>query len=390
MNPETREEAPKRPGFWRWAMMIASILLVLILLAYLIFPRTLNPDRVIRFFRYMGLRDKESYGNIPFDANAANTFAGFDDGLLVGSETGLTLFSLDGEQKAFVQGSLPTPVVVCGGEVSLAFSPGSSYVAAVGAGGRTLMDETLGGSFLDADVSEDGFAAYITTESGYKSVTTVLNPRQDATFRFSSRTRYLNACAVNQGGSLLALASLGEEGSVYRSEVTILRTDESISSLDDDESLIRADLGNQVMFDLFFLDKTLLCAVGQKGISFLNSKGELLGSQDFEEGSLVDFSHSDTGFLLAAMDLGGGTYVLRTYNSQGELLGEQTLPDRIRSVSACGNYAAVLTDNYAQTYDRRLKEMDRCWEIGAASRIIARQDGTALLVSSGAARLYIP
>ena len=149
------EAAPARRGRWRWILLLLSVLLVLVLAAGLIFPRTINKDRLIRYFRYMGLKDQEGYGRISFEGSANNVYAGFDDGLLVGSENGLILYSLDGEQKAFIQGSEPAPILRSGETVSLLFSPGSSYAAAVGSGGSTLLDGTISGTFVDASVRSE-------------------------------------------------------------------------------------------------------------------------------------------------------------------------------------------------------------------------------------------
>ena len=46
------DAAPLRRGRWRWVLLILSVLLVLVLAVSLIFPRTVNKDRVVRFFRY--------------------------------------------------------------------------------------------------------------------------------------------------------------------------------------------------------------------------------------------------------------------------------------------------------------------------------------------------
>ena len=389
-NTSAKAAAPRR-GRLKLILMILAALLVLVLLAWLIFPRVMNPDRVVRFFRYMGLRDKEGYGSISFEGGAGNVYAGFDDGLLVGTESGLTLYALDGEQKAFVQGSVPTPVLRTGGGMSLLFSPGSSYAAAVAEGGDVKMDGAVSGAFLDAGFSVDGYLATLSSESGSKAVATVYNPELSPIFRFSSRTRYLNACAVNEKGSLLAVASLSEEESIYRSGVTILRTDEELTDLEqEDSSAVRLDLGNQVIYELRFLDKTHLLALAQDELVFLDAEGKILQRLSLREESLIDYSVSDEGWLIAALtERGGGSRVL-TLNAEGETLGEQELQDRVLSVSAAGSYAAVLTELSLQSYDRHLELYERSWDTQAATRVIARTDGTALLVGSGGTKLYIP
>ena len=384
------QPAPRRRGRLRLILLIAAVLLALLLLAWLLFPSELNPDRVVRFFRYMGLRDREGYGRISFEGGAGSACAGFDDGLLVGTENGLTLYALDGEQKALIQGSLPTPVLRTGGEVGFCFSPGSSYAAAVGKGGAVLMDGALSGPFVDASVSADGYTAYITAEAGSKAVATVLDPNQDAIFRFSSRTRYLNACAVSEKGDYLAAARLEEQDSVYRSGVVILRTDEPLSDLERDESsAVHVDLGNQVVYELRFLDRTHLMAVAQDEIVFLNVDGERQGSLSLREERLTDYAVSAEGWAILALERGSGARVL-TLDAKGKTLGELELSERVRSVSAAGKYAAVLSELDLRSYDRRLKLYDRSWDVLGATEAIVREDGTVLLVSGGGTKLFIP
>ena len=382
--------APRRGKGLRITLMLLSILLVLLLLAWLIFPHVMNPDRLVRFFRYMGLREKENYGRVTFEAAAGNVYAGFDDGLLVGTETGLTLYALDGEQKAFVQGSLPTPVLRTGGEVSLVFSPGSSYAAAIGAGGDILLDGALSGALLDASVSFDGYSVRLTAESGSKAVAEVLNPKQEAIYRFSSRTRYLNACAVSEKGEWLAVASLEEERSIYRSAVVLLRTDRPVADLEQEDSgAVRAELGNRVIYELRFLDESHLLAVTQDELVFLNLEGELLSSLPLEGERLVDYAVSREGWLLLALEGGGAAKVL-SLDASGNTLARLDLQDRVRSVSAEGRYGAVLTEMELRILDSRLEEYDRSWDVLGATRVVVRADGTALLIAAGGTKLFIP
>ena len=384
-------QKPKKRMLWRWVLLILSVLLVLFLAALLIFPQAMGRDKLIRYFRYIGLRDKENYGHISFESGAGSVYADFDDGLLVGTESGLTLYTLEGEQKAFIQGSLPTPILRTGGDVSLCFSPGSSYAMAIGAGGATLMNGALSGSFVDADVSADGYTAYISSESGSKAVATVLNPEYKAIYRFSSRTRYLNSCAISPEGRLLAVAGLEEENSIYRSGLSILRTDEALTDLEQEGSgAVRVELGNQLVYSLCFPDSSHLMALTQDELIFLSDAGERLETLSLRDEQLLDYSVSGKGWLILALSRAGGDCRVLTLDAAGGVLGEFTTQNRVRSVSAAGDYAAVLTDNDMQTYDRRLNVYDSCPDVLGATRVIARPDGTALLIGSGGTRLFIP
>ena len=383
--------APRRTRILRRVLLVLAALVALLAALYLVLPKLFNLDGVVRFFRYMGLRDKESYGRISYEGGAGTVYAAFDDGLLIGTENGVALFSLDGEQKVLIQGSLPAPVLRAGGDVALVFSPGSSYAVAVGTGGTVLMDGAISGTYLNADVSFDGYTAFITAESGYKSVATVLNPSQEAMYRFSSRTRYLNACAVSEQGELLAVARLEEADGVYHSGITILRTDLPLADLEQDSTeTARLDLGNQVVYALHFLDQTHLMAIAQNEIVFLNSEGERLNTLSMRDGQLADYAISAEGWLILALEQNGGGCRILTLDSSGETLGDLDLPDRVRSVSAAEKYAAVLTETYLQTFDRRLNSFDRSWDVLSATRCIARPDGTVLLAGNGGTKLFIP
>ena len=383
-------KAPRKGRMIRRIIWIIPVLAVLAVALLLLVPGLVNLDPAVRFFRYMGLRDKENYGRLSFEGGAGSVCAGFDDGLLVGTENGLTLFSLDGEQKVMLQGSLPTPVLRVGGDVSFFFSPGSSYAASVGAGGTVLLDGAISGSYINADVSTDGYTALITAESGYKSVATVINGSREPIYRFSSRTRYLNACAVSEEGAYLAVARLEEQDGVYHSGITILQTDHSVDDLEQNsEGTARLEMGNQIVYELRFLDRTHLMAIAQDEVVFLNVEGERLGTVSKRMGQLSDYACSEKGWVILALDRNGGSSVL-TMDAAGKVLGELDLSERARSVSAAGNYAAILTESCVQTYDRRLAPFDRSWDVLSANRVVARADGTVLLVGNGSTKLFIP
>ncbi len=391
--PSEAGRKARRKRRWKRFFLIVAILLLLFLLLGVLFPKLLNTDRVIRFFRYMGLRDRDDYGILSFDANSSNDYAGFDSGLLVGSESGVTLLSLDNEQKAFVQGSIPNPVIRSGKEISVCFSPGGSYYAVVGEGGRILIDQTINGSFLDAAVSDDGCLCSLTTESGYKAVATVMNRKQETIFRFSSRTRYLNTCAISEGGAYIAVTSLGEEDSIYHSGLTILRTDEALTDLDaEGSSAVKVDLGNEVIYHLEFIDSTHLCAIGQYTVTFLDLKGNVLHTLPVSEHRLSDYALSGDGYLILSlsMDSTGTAYRILTLDADGTLLGERMINGRVLSVSAAGKYTAVLTDKKLDILDDKLADYASTESIHGASRVIARDDGTALLVTTSTAELFIP
>ena len=221
----------------------------------------------------------------------------------------------------------------------------------------------------------------------------VLNQNLDPYFKLSSRTRYLNVCAVSPGGTYLAVAGLGEENSTYRSVLTILRTDEALPDLDGvDSSAVRMDLGNQIIYDLKFMSQTQICAIGQNSVLLMDVDGNLIKEYDLAQKKLKDYAFSDKGFLALALsqNQAGDKHELLVLDADGIELADEVLQSRVRSISADGKYIGVLTDRAVQIYNRKLELYAQTPELETATKILVRSDGTALLVSSSEAKLYIP
>lgn len=387
---------PKRNGRLKkvlgWFALFLIGAVVVVALLFTLFPKTFNMDRISRFFSYLGRENDEDFGLIAYDANATNDYAAFADGMLVGSSGGLTLFDISGGSTAVAQGSLPEPIVECCDKLGVCYSPGSSYLAGVTSDGEIVFDQNLQGTVTDADLNADGWFCCLTLESGAKSAATVYNPSQEACFRLSSRTQYLNVCAVSPNGGCIAVVGLGELDGAFRSVLTVLRTDEALQDLDGkDSSALRLDLGNEVVYDMKFLSDERFCVVGQTKLRFYDVSGSLLSEQSYAEGSLRDFDFG-SGFLIAAFrrNQGGDDYTLTAFDPTGAELGSAELTDHLRNVSAAGSNLAVLTDQGIELYNSKLQRYNRSGTAFAATAVLARPDGTAFLVGNSRTRLYVP
>ena len=399
MLPEREDEPKKRFGGRRWFKAAAWILIPAAVLCAvwfggsLLLPRLFNFDAVTRFFRYMGLKNKEDYGQIRYDSDPSNVIAGFGSGLIVADSGGMAYYDMEGNQKTFVQSSMDTPVLCMGEEACALYSPGGKDLVVMNEKGEVLLDEAMSGALLDVDVSDDGYLAAITVESGYKSVVTVRNPKQDPMYVFYSRTSYLNACAVSGKGSLLALAVLSELRGTYHTVITFLRTNEEISDLTlESDAADHADLGNQMVYDLRFLDATHLCAICQNQVVFLTTDGTVTRTISLSDKTILDYAFSAKGFAVMAFrsSRAEDQDLLMVLNPDGETAAELESPARIKSVSARGRYLALLTEASLEIYDKQLHSFYRTEDTADAGRVFARADGTAILASDTGTKLLIP
>ena len=152
------------------------------------------------------------------------------------------------------------------------------------------------------------------------------------------------------------------------------------------------DLGNQIIFDLDFLDRTHLCAIGQDNVTFFDVEGNITTRVALSGQTVLDYEFSADGFMALALEqnVAGSGKRIQILDRTGELLGETTPEGALRDVSVKDEYVAVLTDRDLQICNRRLKLFYRTEELHDATGVLVRDDGTALLLSNSSAHLYIP
>ena len=149
-------------------------------------------------------------------------------------------------------------------------------------------------------------------------------------------------------------------------------------------------LGNSLYLDLAFLASRTLCAIGENDAVFFSIDGKQTGIYDYEGAYLTHYSLDGSGFVAVATSHNrtGGTPVLTTLDTSGKPMASLELAGEILDLSAAGNYLAVLTTKGLTIYNARLKVCDQTADTSTASRVVARSDGTALLVSGDRAELF--
>ena len=79
-----------------------------------------------------------------------------------------------------------------------------------------------------------------------------------------------------------------------------------------------------------------------------------------------------------------------TVGTDGEALGGLDSRGEVLSLSAAGNYLAVLYSDSLVIYTPQMEEYARLVGTEYARAVIMRDDGTAVLIGSASAWLYIP
>ena len=369
----------------RIVLFVLALVLVGGAVTLYVFRDSLNLDAAKRFVRYLNVKTDSAGGSFTFDSHNANQYADLQGGLAVASVSGLSLYDANGDELAVVQAKLDTPAIRTGGKLTLAFDVGGTNLLAVRQSGETALSLTTQRPIFDADMAADGSLCYATSESGYKTVLYVYDSNQNRIYRWLSASQFMPVCAVSAGGKYLASVSLGQRDGIYASSLHIFQTAK-------EDSGITAALGGDLIYDLTFLDASTICAVGESGAKWLDVSGNLLADYTYNGAYLKDFDFGGDGFLSLIVNMykAGNRCTVVTVGSDGKELGSLYFSEEILDTSSAGGYVAVLTANGMDLFDKSMERTASLDTTQGATAVLARPDGTVVLLSGGTGRVFTP
>ena len=77
-------------------------------------------------------------------------------------------------------------------------------------------------------------------------------------------------------------------------------------------------------------------------------------------------------------------------DKEGVLTGSLVLNEQVLSIDAAGRYFAVLTADRLDIYTQDMTLYSSLEGTQNARKVLLREDGTAMLIASETARLYVP
>jgi hypothetical protein len=389
---EQTETAPKKKNLF---LRLLAFLVTLALVAGAVFlvanRDRLNLDSLKRWFTYRSLERSDSGQAESFSYSGSSTdlFAALGDDLLVCSAGGVRLYS--GSGACYVEDSvlLDSPAAEVSGDTAAVWSVGGDavylYRDRSSSGSLTGLD----GQLLSVRLNEAGWLAVTTRESGYKAVVTVYDDSLQKRVAFRLSSAFVSDAVVLEDCKSLAVVSMTQDAAAFESVLTVydLPTGQS-SGVDYDLTSTGAwSLGNNVI--LTVRQAASLWCVGDAGVSVWN--GSEVYSWSCQDRYLKSYALADS---FAAMLVGkyraGSQAELVTVDAQGEPSAGRAINEQVLSLSAAGRYVAVLTADRLDIYTQDLDLYDSLEGTGGAKRVLLREDGTALLIGSGSAHLYVP
>ena len=390
---DAEAERKKRKRIVKLVLLGLAVLIVVFVLLVVLFPDIFNFDAVRRYFHYLGKRDRNDYGCITFDAGGTNDYGTLGDSFVLGTEGGIYLFDLDGSQRLTVQGTVSDPRILTGDDRALCYAMNGSFFAVTDKSGGRILDTTLSGTILDVDLSRDGYICYNIAGTDEKTACTVLNRDGTSIYRYKSSSQYLNLCAVSPKGRRIAVSGLSENNSTFSDAILVLQTDREIvaGSESAGEAVKRLEIGNRLIYDLSFVTDDRICALTENALLFVGADAKLISEYKFDENLLLSACFSGNGFVcLLLRDSMGDTCRLRSFDQNGKLLGQIELRNDVRQLNARDGYIGVLSDSELKLYRKDLSSYAVIANENSATRLLMREDGTALLIGGDRTKLVFP
>ena len=392
MTGRTAPKPKKRPNrFVRFLAFLVTLALMVGAVVLVVNYDKLNFDSLRRWFAYRSLERSDSgqAESFHFDGSASNVFASVDGDLLICSPNSIRLYSGSGQLYVDETISMENPVVSVSGGIALVYDAGGRdlFVYANREEAFSLSLEE-GQSILSADVNQKGWLAVTTQESGYKGAVTVYDSGYAPLMRVSLSSRFVMDAAVSPDNRSVALLTIGLTDGSFESRVecyALARTEE------DTEPDWSCPVGGDAILALRWNDSGIW-ALGDTGLVIVSPDGTLSGAYDYGGRYLKAFSldGEGTAALLLGKYRAGSTAELVLVGADGAAQAALDVNEQILSLSAAGRYVGVLTADRLDMYNQSLESYSTLDGTQGAQSVLLRDDGSAMLISSHTAHLYVP
>ena len=385
---DPQQEAPKRikkktaPRRTLRVLLAVVALVLAAVAAFVLLDRTAF-DGLRRSIAYMQAEKDESgcAKLYQYNGDGTSVYADLDGCLLVASGKEITL--LDAKGNAVYHTALQA------GQVAVTAEDGFAVVYEIGGKSLHLLDSkglvkemTIEGEIFSVERGAGGKFAVTLKKTGYKTAVSVYNGKGEPLYEFSSAQKYLMTAAVSENGKYMAAAAMGQESGTFVSSLQIYK-------LTSDTQQADASVDGGV-YELGAVDGRF-CAVTDKALCFVKN-----------DGAVTEYSYQ--GATLSRCSLGGGKFAavllenyssgglthLATVNTAGEEIASLAVESEVLDLSAAGRYLTVLYSNRLVIYDQKLQPCAVLEDVSSARRVLMRADGSAVLVGTNAASLYLP
>ena len=383
-NDGEEEKKPRRKlrGFLIFLLTLVAVLGVVVFAAY---RDGTGFDVLRRYLNYGGAEKAGSESVYNYDASSSNRFAVLGDRLVVLSDTRLRVLDASGGEVWSTAVNMTAPALESGGGKAVAYDVGGTVLYVVDQNGQVLsLTATEEEPLISASLNEKGWLAVTAKKKGYKGVVSVYNDKMEQFFDFNSSERFVIGACVTEDCKSVAAVTLGQENGYFVSNVVLY-------NLNEEEPYANYDIPDGLVADIGWVGGKF-AAVSDTCLTFADTKGDLEGSYGYNGTYLREYDLNGDGFaaLLLNRYQSGSVGRLVTVGADGTELGSLEVSEEVQDISAAGRYLAVLYLDRLVIYNQALETYASLKGTESTRGVLMRADGSALLLSSESAKLFLP
>ena len=381
---EEEEKKPRRKlrGFLIFFLTLVAVLGVVVFAAY---RDGTGFDALRRYLNYGSVEKAGGESVYDYDASASNRFAALGDRLVVLSDTRLRVLNASGGEVWSTAVNMSAPALHSGGGKAVAYDVGGTVLYVVDQNGDALTLTTSEEEpFISATLNGDGWLAVTAKLKGYKGCVRVYNSDMEEVFLFRSSRRFVSDAWVAGKGSALAAVTLGQESGTFVSNVVLYH-------LTEEEPYGNYDVTDGLAAATGWVDGKL-AVVSDTSLTFADTKGTVEATCSYSGAHLREYDLNGDGFVAVLLNRyqTGSVGRLVTVAADGTELGSLDVSEEIQDISACGKYLAVLYLDRLVIYNPMLEAYASLKGTEAVRGVLMRSDGSALLLFSESAKLFLP
>ena len=381
---EDEEKKPRRKlrGCLIFFLTMVAVLGVVVFAAY---RDGTGFDALRRYLNYGSVEKAGGESVYDYDASASNRFAALGDRLVMLSDTRLCVLNDSGGEVWSTAVNMSAPALHSGGGKAVAYDVGGTVLYVVDQNGEVLTLTTSEEEpFISATLNGDGWLAVTAKLKGYKGCVRVYNSDMEEVFLFRSSRRFVSDAWVAGKGSALAAVTLGQESGTFVSNVVLYH-------LTEEEPYGNYDVTDGLAAATGWVDGKL-AVVSDTSLTFADTKGTVEATYSYSGAHLREYDLNGDGFAAVLLNRyqTGSVGRLVTVAADGTELGSLDVSEEIQDISACGKYLAVLYLDRLVIYNPALETYASLKGTESVRGVLMRSDGSALLLSSESAKLFLP
>ena len=385
-DDDGEEKKPKKHRFLRGLLVFFLTLIVVLGIVLVAAWRDgTGFDMLHQYLNYGSTETVSGETVFRYDASSGNRFAALGERLVVLSETKLSVLDQTGGEAWSKQVSMTAPALHGNGDRAVAYDVGGTALYVVDQKGQLLqLTASAEEPLIAATLNEDGWLAVTAEKANYKAWVTVYDEDLEKVFEFKSSERFVMDAYVTNDNKYLAAVTLGQESGEFASRVVLydLTKEEPAAAYEVEDGLVVA-IG-QLEDQLVTVADTRLTLAQVDG----TATAEVLYPNEYLRG----YALNGEGFaaLLLNRYQSGSAGRLVSIGPDGAELAALDVNREVLEISAAGRYLAVLYADKLVIYNPSLQVYASLTGTDFASGVLMRPNGSALLLSSEYAGLFLP